>query len=255
MPSTRKAVQRVVAASLLILAFTPATAGASPPNVTSMVVSRAGILLQPKTVSAHSFTIPVGSRRCTIAEGTPLAALKATGIVFHVKDFARCSTVPSASSGLFVDRILTTTNKGTSGWSFKVNNLAATAGAADSKGPFGTGPLADGDKVVWFWCVFDSNWACQRNLVVSAPASAAPGSTVTVTVSAIDDFGGSIPASRAKVSVGSATAITAADGTARLKLPSTGATASIRAVDGIAASTRYVQRVPSFPQQISLSAG
>jgi hypothetical protein len=168
-----------------------------------MVVSKAGVILQPTTVSAHSFTIPVGSRKCTIAEGTPLAALKATGIVFHVKDYAKCSTKPSASAGLFLDRILTTSNTGSSGWTFKVNNRAGTAGSADASGPFGTGPLANGDKVVWFWCVFDANWACQRNLAISVPTAASPGSTITVTVTAVDDFGVAIPASRAKVTAGS----------------------------------------------------
>ncbi len=251
MPST-KAVRRSVAASFVLLAIAPASSVAAPPNVTSMVVSRAGILLQPTTVSAHSFTIPVGSRKCTVAEGTPLAALKGTGILFHVKDFAKCSTVPAASSGLFVDRILTTTNTGTSGWTFKVNNRAGTAGAADSKGPFGTGPLANGDKVVWFWCVFDSNWACQRNLVLSAPATVPPGSSVTFTVTAVDDFGVAIPAARARVTVGSASGLTGTDGSVSLKVPATGGSVTARAVDGVAATSRYVQRVPSFPIKIIL---
>lgn len=254
MPSSHAA-RRNIAVLVAIgasLALSVGVASASPPNVTSMVVSKAGVILQPTTVSAHSFTIPVGSRKCTIAEGTPLAALKATGIVFHVKDYAKCSTKPSASAGLFLDRILTTSNTGSSGWTFKVNNRAGTAGSADASGPFGTGPLANGDKVVWFWCVFDANWACQRNLAISVPTAASPGSTITVTVTAVDDFGVAIPASRVKVTAGSATATTSADGKASLKVPSASGQVSVRAVDAVAASARYVQRVPSFPAVVTV---
>ena len=251
MPS-KSALRSGAVASVFAFVTLTGVAEATPPTVTSMVVSKAGVILQPKSVSAHSFTIPVGSRKCTIAEGTPLAALKATGIIFHVKDFAKCSTKPAASSGLFVDKILTTPNTGSSGWTFKVNNRAGTAGAADSTGPFGSGPLADGDRVVWFWCVFDSNWACQRNLVVSVPSLVAPGATFVATVTAVDDFGAAIPAARAKVTVGAATGLTGNDGKVTLKAPTTGTSATVRAVDGVAASSRYVQRVPSFPTQISL---
>jgi hypothetical protein len=254
MPSTH-AVRRTFAGLLFAVTFTFSAVGlasAAPPNVTSMVVSKAGVILQPTTVSAHSFTIPVGSRKCTVAEGTPLAALKATGIVFHVKDYAKCSTKPSASAGLFLDRILTTSNTGTSGWTFKVNNRAGTAGSADASGPFGNGPLASGDKVVWFWCVFDANWACQRNLAISAPSAASPGSTITVTVTAVDDFGAAIPAGRVKITAGATSVNTASDGTAKLKLPSSPGSVSIRAFDSVAASTHYVQRVPSFPAVVAV---
>jgi hypothetical protein len=218
-----------------------------------MVVSKAGTTLQYGGVTARSFTTSINSRTCKVAEGTPLAVLKASGVSFHLKDFAKCSTNPVASAGLFVDRIGTTTNTGISGWSFKVNNRAGTAGAADTSGPFGTGHLAGGEKVVWFWCVYDANWACQRSLSVTAPATAASGSTVTVSVAAYDDAGASVPASRVKVTVGKATATTGTDGNARLKVPSTGASAAVHAVDGIAASRSYTQRVQAFPVSIKLS--
>jgi hypothetical protein len=218
-----------------------------------MVLSKTGTTLQYGGVAARSFTAPFSSRTCKVAEGTPLAVLKASGVSFHLKDFAKCSSNPVASAGLFVDRIGTTTNTGTSGWSFKVNNRAGTAGAADTAGPFGTGHLVGGEKVVWFWCVYDANWACQRSLAISAPATAPAGSTVTVSVSAYDDAGASIPASRVKLTAAKATATTGADGTARLKLPTTGNATVVHAVDAIPASSSYTPRVQAFPLSVKLS--
>jgi hypothetical protein len=217
-----------------------------------MVVSKTGTTLQYGGVTARSFTTSINSSTCKVAEGTPLAVLKASGVSFHLKDFAKCSTNPVASAGLFVDRIGTTTNTGSSGWSFKVNDRAGTAGAADSAGPFGTGHLVGGEKVVWFWCVYDANWACQRSLAISAPATAAAGSTVTVIATAFDDAGASVPAARVKVTVGKATGITSSAGTVQIKVPSTGSSASVHASDANAASSSYVQRVQAFPLSIKL---
>jgi len=245
-----------IAATLVVLAVVPfvSSASAAGPKVSTVIANRIGIVFGPKTTEAHSFVTEVGStkRRCQVAQGTPLAALKGTGVFFHLKDFGRCSMSTSASAGLFLDKLVDTTNTGTSGWTFKVNNRAGTAGAADPAGPFGSGSLVTGDKIIWFWCVFDADWACQRNLVLVAPTTASAGSSLSVSVRAYDDAGMWIPAVGARVSVGTAKVVTGVSGTVSIKAPDTPGSYLIKAVDATG-SSRGGQRAPSFPTPLAVS--
>ncbi|CAB4862792.1 MAG: hypothetical protein F2799_01365 [Actinobacteria bacterium] len=245
-----------IGATLVVLGLVPlaGSASATGPKVSTVIANRSGIVFGPKTTEAHSFITQVGSakRRCQVAQGTPLAALKGTGVVFHLKDFGRCSMNTSASAGLFLDKLVNTTNTGTSGWTFKVNNRAGTAGAADPSGPFGSGPLTTGDKVIWFWCVFDANWACQRNLVLVAPTTAATGSSISVSVRAYDDAGTWVPAVGARVSLGTAKVVTGQSGTVAIQAPSTPGSYLLKAVDATG-SSRGGQRAPSFPTALAVS--
>ncbi|MEI7888767.1 MAG: hypothetical protein WCI34_00535 [Actinomycetes bacterium] len=245
-----------IGATLVVLGLVPlaGSASATGPKVSTVIANRSGIVFGPKTTEAHTFITQVGSskRRCQIAQGTPLAALKGTGVVFHLKDFGRCSMSTSASAGLFLDKLLNTTNTGTSGWTFKVNNRAGTAGAADPSGPFGTGPLATGDKVIWFWCVFDANWACQRNLALVAPSTAAAGSSISVEVRAYNDEGTWIPGVGARVSIGTTNVVSGPSGTVTIQVPTRAGSYVLKAADATGSSSGG-QRAPAFPTALTVA--
>ena len=252
--SLQAGVLGALSASAVALAGLPAAAAAGGPKVSVLVTGRAGIVAGPKIVQANAYSTVLGSprKRCAVSVGTPLATLKAVGINYHLKDFASCSLKPSDSAGLFVDRIGTIPNTGISGWSFKVNNKAGTAGAADPAGPFGSGLIANGARVLWFWCVYDINYNCQRNLEIEAPATGAPGASVPVSVRAYDDSGNWIPAASVRVSGPLGSSATNAGGTARVRLPSRSGSFSITAIDGLRPAVQGGQRVPAFPQSIKV---
>ena len=228
--------------------FAPTASAVTGPRVTTMIAGKAGTLAGPVSAQAHAFVVPVGSakRRCQVAAGTPLAAFKSTGLVFHMKDFGHCSMKTTDSAGLFVDRINSTSNSGTSGWSFKVNNRAGTAGAADPSGPFGAGPMASGDKVLWFWCVFDANWACQRTLEVVVQPTSTPRESLSISVRAYDDFGSWIPAKFTKVTLGSLSATTGIAGTVTIAAPAKAGRYPVRATDALKGGIRP----PAFPGSV-----
>jgi hypothetical protein len=121
--------------------------------------------------------------------------------------------------------------KGRGGWVYKVGRRAGTAGAADPAGPFGTGHrIHGGQRITWFWCEQDQSGTCQRTLDVRPDrTSAAPGETLRVTVRGYDDFGRAVPVADAAVRLGSATATTAADGTAILTVPAASGTLRLQA--------------------------
>ena len=104
---------------------------------------------------------------------------------------------------------------------YKVGRRAGTTGAADLSGPFGTGRrLRDGQRITWFWCTLESSGGCQRTLEARPDrTTAAPGETLTVTVRGYDDFGKGVPVAGATVRLGSASAVTGADGSAILTVP------------------------------------
>ena len=89
-------------------------------------------------------------------------------------------------------------NKGQDGWVYKAGDHAATAGAGDPAGPFGSGRLKTGSRVTWFYCHMNAkNHSCQRTLDL-ATKSPAPGQ-LRVHVTAYDDRG------QGKVSTGAST--------------------------------------------------
>jgi hypothetical protein len=199
-----------------LLAASPA-AGAAP-NVEQLVVFRDGHAVA-RTVAAKELRVRVGGRRCTAGEGTALAALARSKVGrLGLRDFGSCSSRARDSAGLFVQSIAGERNRGQNGWVYKVGRRAATAGAADPSGPFGRGRLKRGQRVTWFYCRLEEG-GCQRTLALSA--SAEPGA-VDVTVRGYDDEGRGVPVDGATVRAGEVTALTAADGSARLALPAGG---------------------------------
>jgi hypothetical protein len=196
-----------------LLAASPAVAAA--PVVEQMVVFRDGDAVT-RTVAAKQVRVKVGRKRCTAGEGTALAALARSRVGrLGLRDYGSCSTRARDSAGLFVSSIGGERNRGQDGWVYKVGRRGATAGAADPSGAFGRGRLRRGQRVTWFYCRLRDG-GCQRTLALEARAE--PGA-VSVTVRGYDDEGRGVPVAGATVSAGSVTAVSAADGSARLALP------------------------------------
>jgi hypothetical protein len=220
-----------------------------------MVVGRAGIQLAPtpRVVRARAARVAVGRRHCSVAAGTPLAALaalrRAGGPRYRVRDFASCSRHSVDASGLYVSQIGHDRARGQDGWVYKVGNRAGSAGAGDTRGPFGTGRrLRGGQRLLWFWCRMGPG-GCQRTLVV-APAArrVAHGGALQVTVRGYDDNGHGVPVAGAIVILTSGAAgttsmaITDANGEATVHAPNTAPRALITATRaGLA---------PSFPEAV-----
>jgi hypothetical protein len=196
-----------------LLAASPAAAAA--PVVEQMVVFRDGDAVT-RTVTAKQVRVKVGRKRCAAGEGTALAALVRSRIGrLGLRDYGSCSTRGRDSAGLFVSSIRGERNRGQDGWVYKVGRRSATAGAADPSGAFGRGRLKRGQRVTWFFCRLRDG-GCQHTLALEARAE--PGA-VSVTVRGYDDEGRGVPVEGATVSAGAVTAISAADGSARLALP------------------------------------
>lgn len=196
-----------------LLAASPAAAAA--PVVEQMVVFRDGDAVT-RTVTAKEARVRVGRRRCTVGEGTALAALVRSRVGrLGLVDYGACSTRARDSGGLFVRSIAGERNRGQDGWVYKVGRRGATAGAADPSGARGRGRLRRGQRVTWFYCRLRDG-GCQRTLAIDARVE--PGA-VSVTVRGYDDEGRGVPVEGATVTAGSVSAVSGADGSARLALP------------------------------------
>jgi len=222
-----------------------AAAASRPPSVETMIVGTGGkILAGARSVAAAATTLHVGGRGCAVAPATPLAVLaaerRAGGPSFRLRDYGHCGPSPANSGELFVYSIGGETNSGQSGWEYKVDGVSGSTGAGDESGPMGNGRrLRSGDRVLWFWCEAVAG-GCQRTLSVSpASATASPGGPLAVTVTAEDNEGRAIPVGGAIVTLGGASAATAADGQATLAAPSAPGSYQLQA-------TR-AGLVPSFP--------
>ncbi len=124
---------------------------------------------------------------------------------------------------------------------YKVGSRAGTAGAGDAAGPFGSGRLRPGARVVWYWCRVAL--ACQRSLAVAPAARAVPrGGPLSVVVRSYDDAGRGRRVARAVVALGAARALTGADGRATLLAPATPGRYRVTAV------ARGL--VPAFPETV-----
>ena len=190
-------------------------AQAAPPKISQLVVFRDGSA-QSKTASTRATKVSVAGRRCTAGDGTALAALvrsKPGKLKLH--DFGSCTRRASDGAGLFVRSIGGDANRGQNGWIYKVGRKAATAGAADTGGPFGRGLLRAGQRVTWFYCRMRDG-GCQRTLELKLTTQ--PG-TLIATVRGYDDQGDGVAVADAAVSAGGASAQTDATGVARLALP------------------------------------
>ncbi len=211
---------------------------AAAPAIEQMVVFRGGKAVV-KDVTAKQARVKVGRHGCAAGEGTALAALVRSRIgKLKLRDFGSCSTRPRDGAGLFVEAIRNDRNRGQNGWVYKVGRRAASAGAADPSGPFGRGRLRRGQRVTWFYCRMKAG-GCQRTLEVRAVPE--PGG-VTVTVRGYDDEGRGIPVEGATVASESASAVTAANGSARLSLPA-GRHTVVAGKDGL---------VRSFPETVQV---
>src|SRR3954447_7873578 len=179
-----------------------------------MVVFKTGRALI-RHVSTRGLRVRVGRRRCAAGSRTALAALvRSKPGRIRVRDFGSCSHHVRDASGLYVSAIGREAERGHGGWVYKVGHKAATAGAADPAGPFGSGRLRRGQRVTWFYCL--KAGACQSTLELRARVDQ---SGATVTARSYDDDGKGRPAAGATVSAGAASATTGADGRARLSLP------------------------------------
>jgi len=227
-----------------------ATASATAPaaRVQTMLVGRTATLFAPARVSARAGRLRVGRRVCAVAANTPLAVLIAArrlgGPAFRTRDYGHCTRSARNGGSLFVYQVGPDRNRGRDGWVYKVDGHIGTTGAADPAGPLGDGRrLRGGQRVVWFWCTLSARETCQPTLEL-APSAArvGPGSPVRVVVRADDDLGRRRPQPGAVVSLGTATAVTAGDGSATVTAPPAAGAYLIRA--------RAAGLVDAFPEEL-----
>ncbi len=218
---------------------------ASAPEVQAMVVGIGGnVLAGDRWVAAAATTVTASGRTCAVAAGTPLAVLaavqRAGGPGFATRDYGHCGANPSRSGQLFVYSVGGESNRGQSGWEYKVDGVAGSTGAADTSGPSGDGRLLRaGERVLWFWCEARGG-GCERTLTVSpARAYAAHGGRLIVTVTGQDNEGRAVPVAGATVYLGSHRAVTDAHGHATVVVP------SARGGYWLSAARRGL--VPAFP--------
>jgi hypothetical protein len=177
----------------------PTPAGAAKkgePVIRQMVVFSSGETVS-KRVRATRTTVDVKGRQCALGAATALAALvRSRPGKLTLRDYGSCSQRPADAAGLFVRSIRGEANRGLDGWVYKVGRKLGTAGAADPAGPFGNGRLRTGDRVVWFYCVFESG-SCQRSLELSLTLE---GGVLSASVLGYDDGGEGVPVAGARVS-------------------------------------------------------
>jgi hypothetical protein len=168
------------------------------------------------TVTARATLVQVGGRKCKVGASTPLAALvaalRADRTSYLIRDYGSCSRTNAAAAGqLFVRRIAKDANQGSDGWFYKRNDRALEIGAGDPGAR-----LRAGDRLVWFYCVFDERArSCQRSLRI-VPAKTSAGENPRVTVRGYDNAGRSVPVSGATVGIGPLATVSGLDGTVTL---------------------------------------
>jgi hypothetical protein len=236
--------RRALVAAIALALLAPASASAARVHV--MVVGKNDVLRAPKTVKLKPRTVKVAGRRCRVAAATPLAALVATKLKLGLRDFGSCSKRPRDAAGLYVAKVGREREKGRGGWVYKVGRRAGSTGAADPAGPFGTGKrIRGGQRITWFWCEQDQSGGCQRTLEVRPDrTSAAPGEALRVTVRGYDDQGHGVAVAGATVRLGSATAVTGADGAAVLTVPAASGTQRLQA--------ERAGMVRAFPREVAV---
>jgi hypothetical protein len=233
--------------ALAIAACLAAACAAVPPAaarataVRAMVAGKDRVLRQATTVTLKQRRVTVGAKRCAVGAGTPLGVLAGLHLTLRVRDYyGSCGRRARDAGGLFVTRVGPDRNRGASGWVYKLGRRGGSSGAADPAGPFGTGRrLRAGDRLLWFWCRADPSGGCQRTLEATPDrTTAAPGDAVHVTVRGYDNDGHGVPVGGATVRLGSASALTGADGAATLTVPGAGRLRLSATAPGL---------VPAFP--------
>jgi hypothetical protein len=242
------AVAALAGVSAVAQAHPPARAAGGAPYVTAMVVGAGNrTLAQARGVSAAAVSLGVRGRSCAIAAGTPLAALEALrrsgGPGYALRDYGRCNSSPANSGQLFVYSLGGQSNRGQSGWEYKVDSVSGSTGAADTSGPSGNGRrLRSGDQVLWFWCEARAG-GCQRTLELSpTSATVSRSGSVTVTVYGADNEGRLAFEPGATVTLGGRRARTGTYGHATLSAPS--------APGRYAITAARTGTVPAFPGTI-----
>jgi hypothetical protein len=225
-----------------------ARVSAAGPEVQSMIVGNGGsILSRARTVGASATTVHVGGKTCAVAAGTPLAVLAAVrrggGPGFALRDYGRCGSSPLNSGQLFIYSLGGESNRGQSGWEYKVDHVSGSTGAGDPSGPRGDGRrLRSGARVLWFWCNAFAG-GCQRTLDIAPSTTAvSPGALLNVIVTGYDNEGRGTPIVGAIATLGSDFASTGAGGSAGLIAPGT--------PGRYALSASRATLVPSFPETI-----
>ena len=228
--------RRLIPLALALALAAPATASAA--TVELMVVGKERVLRQPADVRLKERTVKVGGKRCRVGARTPLSVLAATRLKLGIRDYGSCGKRPRDAAGLYVAKVGRERERGRGGWVYKVGRRVDSAGAGDLAGR----RLRGGQRVLWFWCEQTSSGGCQRTLEATPErTTAAPGETLNVTVRGYDDNGRGVLVEGATVRLGSATAVTGADGVAVLTVAGGG---ELRAEkDGM---------VRAFPRQVTV---
>ena len=225
----------VLVAAVLVLA---APVSASAAEVDLMVVGKQRVLRGPAEVRLKERSVKVGGRKCRVGAKTPLSVLASTRLKLRIRDYGRCGKRPRDAVGLYVTTVAGERERGRGGWVYKIGRRTPSLGAADVSGR----RLRDGDRVTWFWCEQNSSGGCQRTLeAVPDRTAALPGETLRVTVRGYDDQGKGVLVEGATVRLGSATAVTGADGVAVLVVAEGGSLEASKA--GL---------VRSFPTEVQL---
>jgi len=235
----------VVIAVVAVAGTLPAPAVAA--KVDLLVVGKQDVLRGPAKVRLKERSVKVGGKRCRVGAATPLSALAATGLKLGFRDYGACGKRPRDAGGLYVTAVAGEREKGRGGWVYKVGRRVGTTAAADPSGSFGDGKKLRGrQRVTWFWCEQNQSGGCQRTLeAVPDRTAVAPGETLSVTVRGYDDQGEGIAVSGVTVTLGSATALSGADGVAVLSVPATSGARKLEAAkDGL---------VRAFPRKVTIA--
>ena len=236
---------KLLLAVLVVAAMVAPAPAQARERVDLMVVGKRALLAGPESIALKPRTATVGrGRRCAVGSATPLSALVGAGLALRIADLGACSRRARDAGSLYVEKIGPDRARGRAGWVYKVGRRAGTTGAADPSGSFGTGRrLRGGERVLWFWCVLDRVGSCQRTLEATPEQPrAAPGAPLRVTVRGYDDRGRGVPVAGAAVRLGTATAVSGADGVATLTAP---ATAGVHVLDARASGL-----VRAFPTEV-----
>jgi hypothetical protein len=228
--------RRLILIALALAAVAPPTASAAKVEV--MVVGKERVLRQPADVWLKERTVKVGGKRCRVGARTPLSVLAATRLALGIRDYGSCGKRPRDAAGLYVAKVGRERERGRGGWVYKVGRRVDSAGAGDLAGR----RLRGGQRVLWFWCEQTSSGGCQRTLEATPDrTTAAAGETLSVTVRGYDDNGRGVLVEGAAVRLGSATALTGADGVAVLTVAGGGELHAVK--DGM---------VRAFPREVTV---
>ncbi len=210
---------RLVALVAVLLAL-PAAEAVAAPTADLMVVGRTGVLRDAAEVRLSQRSVRVdGGRRCAIGARTPLGVLAGARLRLGIRDYASCGRSARDAGGLYVRQIGRERERGRAGWVYKLGTRNGSAAAGDPAGPFGSGGLRRGARVLWFWCELGAD-GCQRTLAVRPDRRTADADApVRVRVTGHDDDGRGVPVEGARVSLGTSDAVTSADGRAVLTMP------------------------------------